>query len=347
MRLVSPLLKHVIYPGLSGTGYFEAASQGPAVLTYHGILPSDYESSDSHIDGNLVTAKAFRLQLEFLKRQYNVIHPEQFHSWLKGEENLPDRAVLLTCDDGLKNCVTEMLPLLQSFNLSCLFFVTGACLDSSPSILWNDELWLWLRTGDGRLSFDIAGKRFYAKTFAHKRSLWWMVVNELSSFDHQRRNELLREIKDQLCSSASRSATCLSTSQQDRFLLLSPFELQQLSKAGMSIGAHTLSHPVLSKCDEASARSEILWCKQRLENFCGKEIWALAFPFGDSKSAGSREYDLAQQAGFACAFLNCEGSAADSDKFALPRVHITCDMRLPEFAAHVSGVHRELQKLFA
>ena len=36
--------------------------------------------------------------------------------------------MLLTCDDGLQNTLTDMLPVLQELGLSCLFFVTGASL---------------------------------------------------------------------------------------------------------------------------------------------------------------------------------------------------------------------------
>jgi hypothetical protein len=76
-------------------------------------------------------------------------------------------------------------------------------------------------------------------------------------------------------------------------------------------------------------------------------MWALAYPFGDLSSVTPREVRMAERAGFQCAFLNAdEGFGTQTSKFALPRVHITAEMTLPEFAAHISGVHRSLQNLF-
>src|SRR4030081_334434 len=126
MRVVSPLLKRVVYPTLSKSGILRVtAGKGVAVLTYHGVRPSGYESLDAGLDGNLVTAENFRRQLRLLKARYNVIAPEDLLAWCEKKFEFPPRAVLLTCDDGLVNQVTGMLPVLQEEGLRCLFFVTA------------------------------------------------------------------------------------------------------------------------------------------------------------------------------------------------------------------------------
>src|SRR5438067_9423407 len=126
MRIISPLLKHVVYPGLSKSGYLRrSATVGPTVITYHGVLPKGYEARDLALDGHLITAEAFTLQLRLLKREYNIIAPEQFLSWIDNKAQLPPRAMLLTCDDGLINSVTDMLPLIHELKVPFLFFITG------------------------------------------------------------------------------------------------------------------------------------------------------------------------------------------------------------------------------
>jgi len=53
---------------------------------------------------------------------------------------------------------------------------------------------------------------------------------------------------------------------------------------------------------------------------------------------------LAEQAGFRCAFMNTGGGfGAKINRFALPRVHVTADMTLFEFEAHISGFYRMLR----
>src|SRR6516164_8890512 len=122
MRLLSPILQRLVYPAMGKVGYFHSRASA-AVITYHGVLPAEYRSTDAFLDNTLVSIDAFRSQLSLLKQHYNVISPELFLEWIHGTEKLPPRAVLLTCDDGLLNNLTVMTPILQEYGLQCLFFV--------------------------------------------------------------------------------------------------------------------------------------------------------------------------------------------------------------------------------
>ena len=74
---------------------------------------------------------------------------------------------------------------------------------------------------------------------------------------------------------------------------------------------------------------------------------ALAYPFGDPASVTGREQEMAERAGFSCAFLNVGGGfGAPMPRYALPRVHVTGEMNLGEFEAHVSGFYRSLRERF-
>jgi peptidoglycan/xylan/chitin deacetylase (PgdA/CDA1 family) len=350
VKLVSPLLKHVVYPGLSKAGYLRrAARTGPAVLTYHGVLPAGYKIVDRGLDGNVVSADSFRCQLRFLQDRYHLISPEEFLLWCEAGHELPPRSVLLTCDDGLRNSLFDMMPILKEFELKCLFFVTGASLSDTPTMLWYEQLYLMFLAGPENFSLDLVEIGLQSDTGRHdKRSLWWQLVRKLSRYDLNRRQTLLERIRMQLGLSERWDAGYREDpARSRRFLVLNRAELQQLAEAGMCIGAHTLSHPMLSQLSPELAWSEILESKHNLEQALGRKISALAYPFGDSSSVTTREVQMAERAGFQCAFLNAGGGfRTQPPKFALPRVHITADMTLAEFDAHISGLHRSLQELF-
>jgi peptidoglycan/xylan/chitin deacetylase (PgdA/CDA1 family) len=349
MRLVSPLLKRVIYPTLSKAGYLRRAARGPAVLTYHGILPAGYKIIDPELDGNLVSADSFRQQLTLIKEQYNVISPKEFGLWCETDRELPPRSVLLTCDDGLRNTLLDMLPILQELDLECLFFVTGASLGQTATMLWYEELYLMFLAVPGSLALELPefGVRAVVSR-RDKRSLWWELVRNLSQYDPNARRTLLERIRMYLKLAVGwdaeyREEPALSR----RFLMLNLAELHELADAGMCIGAHTLSHPVLSQSAPDRVWSEISESKHNLEEALGHEMWALAYPFGDLSSVTRREVQMAERAGFQCAFLNVdEDFGTQTPKFSLPRVHITAEMTLADFAARISGVHRSLQNLF-
>jgi peptidoglycan/xylan/chitin deacetylase (PgdA/CDA1 family) len=350
MKLLSPLLKHVVYPGLSKSGYLNPAPRaGPTVLTYHGVLPAGYKIVDRELDGNLVSEDSFRRQLRFLKDQYNVISPEQFLLWSEAGHELPPRSLLLTCDDGLQNCLFEMLPVLQEFEIKCLFFVTGASLSRAPTMLWYEELHLMFLAAPETFSSKLLALGLQAEASRQEKHLSWRdLIRQFSQYDLDRRKTFLRKLRTQLglseqWDSQYRGDRALSR----RFLVLNEFELHRLAQAGMCIGAHTLSHPILSQSSPEEAWSEISWSKNHLERVVGQRIWALAYPFGDSSSVSSRELQMAKRAGYRAAFFNVGGTMGrQTPKFALPRIHITAAMSLAEFAAHISGFHRSLQELF-
>ncbi len=351
MRLVSPLLKHVIYPGLAKTGYLRRnAGDGPAIVTYHGILPAGYKGIDSALDGALVSAESFRRQLHLLKTRYNIVSPEQFLLWCESKQTLPPRSVLLTCDDGLHNTLTDMLPILQEMDLSCLFFVTGASLIEKASILWYEELYLLFLAAGNSFNLELmdAGLLISVTSPQEKRGKWWDLVKKLSQFDQRRRAEILEQIRQQLRISGDWIQKYVGDPNlRSRFFMLNLVELRQLAAAGMCIGAHTLSHPMLSQASEELAWSEIFEGRRNLEQALDREVWALAYPFGDAGSITQREQEMAKRAGFKCAFLNFDGGlGAKNPLFALPRVHVTTGMGLAEFEAHISGFHRSIRRYF-
>jgi peptidoglycan/xylan/chitin deacetylase (PgdA/CDA1 family) len=350
MRLVSPLLKHVVYPGLSRAGYLRrVAGAGPAVLTYHGVLPAGYKLVDPFLDGNLVSADSFRRQMRFIRKQHTVISPREFLRWCEDGHELPQRSVLLTCDDGLRNSLFDMLPILQEFDLECLFFVTGASLGPTPTMLWYEELYLMFLAAPTSVTLELLEIGLHAQVSQQaKRTSWWDLVTKLSQYDLHRRRTLLARIRMQLGLSEQWDAGYRDDPVlRRRFLMLNLAELHQLCDAGMSIGAHTLSHPMLSQSLQDVAWSEIWECKRNLELTLEQEMWALAYPFGNSSSVTPRELQMAKRAGFKAAFLNAGGGfGTQTPKFALPRIHITADMSLAEFEAHISGFHRSLQELF-
>lgn len=349
MSLVTPLLKRAVYPVLSTTGYFGATSRpGLAVITYHGVLPRGYRPIDSGFDGSLITRETFRQQLQLLKKKYNLITPDQMWAWSQNRFDLPPRAALLTCDDGFRNNLTEMLPILQEEELKCIFFVTGASLSDERTMLWHEDLLLlFLRAGTGEFSLNFEGIKIAGVLGAReqRRSLWWNAVRQLSQIDGVRRDRFLRAAYSYFGIEESLKFYRETYPETERhFCLMTREELRELAAAGMTIGAHTLSHSILAQMPSHLAWSEIADCKTRLETALGREVWALAYPYGDAGSVTPEIVAMAKQAGFAAAFMNLGGGlGVELARHALPRVHVNADMGMAEFEAHASGFYEALR----
>ena len=345
MRIVSPILKNIVYPSLSKAGQFpRSTSADPVVITYHGIFPDGYAPVNDMLDGHLVTRRAFLSQIKLLKSKYNIVSPQEFLAWGRGDADLPPRPVLLTCDDGLLNTLTEMLPLIRDLRLEFLFFVTGESLTEENRILWFEQVYLWLIKTE-RAFLQVPWRTESSLNLAPRHSCWQKIVTELSAYDAGKRTEFLLDIRTQLgISETWEDEYSENLALRRRFYMLNIDELRQLRDAGMTIGAHTLSHPMLSQMSNELAEQEITRSRDSLQAASGERVWALAFPFGNPQAATVRDSRLAAKAGFDFAFMNVEESG---NHFSFPRVHVSHKMGLGEFEAHVSGFHALLRRRFS
>jgi peptidoglycan/xylan/chitin deacetylase (PgdA/CDA1 family) len=340
MRVISPLLKHLVYPGLSKSGYLRwSARGGPSIVTYHGILPEGYAVRDPALDGHLVSAEAFLSQVRFLKSKYDLISPDQFSLWCEGRLELSPRAVLLTCDDGLLNTLTDMLPMARDLDVPILFFVTGGSLVNRSSMLWYEQMCLWLLEAGEKISVLTPWGARRAEGRGQALGLWREMIKKLSALDADARTQTLEDMRTQLGISGDfESDYSRDQATRRRFFMLNLAQLRELADAGMTVGAHTLSHPMLSQMPEDAALQEMSESRTQLEAVLGKAVWALAYPFGNSEAVSAREPKLAKRAGYKCAFMNVEDGRG-CDRFAFPRIHVTSATTTAELEAHVSGFY--------
>jgi hypothetical protein len=239
-----------------------------------------------------------------------------------------------------------MVPVLQEENLSCLFFVLGISARQASQRLWYEDLYLLLLAAPcGTFPFETLGMTVELKERRQRRRVWGDLLKRLSPFAHSERSRFIDAARVQFGLGKEWDAEFRNQeAQRRRFSLLNVDQLRQLADRGMCVGSHTVSHPMLSQQSSELAWKEISESKSTLESALGTQVWAMAYPFGDSISVTSREWQLAEQAGFACAFMNVGGGfGAPLPRFALPRVHVTADMGLAEFEAHVSGFHNALR----
>ena len=262
--------------------------------------------------------------------------------------SLPPRSVLLTCDDALRNTLTEMVPVMLDLGVSGLFFVTGASANEISSMLWYEELYLMLLDASEPVTVSLPEAAVSISSIApdDRHASWWKLVEQLSRFDLEQRRAFLDRIQDQLGLPENwRERFSQDSTLADRFLMLDAAGLRQVAAVGMTIGAHSLSHPVLSCTSEEMAWREISQSRSVIEKALGRPVWAFGYPFGNDATVTDRDLRLAGQAGFRCAFMNVEGELGENtNRFALPRVHVTANMSLSEFEAHVSGFYRLLRK---
>lgn len=100
--------------------------------------------------------------------------------------------------------------------------------------------------------------------------------------------------------------------------------------------SHTRFHPILPRCSDERAVSEIAGSKAELEYKLAKPIYAFAFPNGDYTG---RDVDLVRRAGYECALTVDAGyNSRSTDCFRLRRIAIADNAGNDELVVKASGL---------
>lgn len=221
---------------------------------------------------------------------------------------------VLTFDDGYRDNRDHAAPILARRGAPWTLFVTTDFAEGRGRFWWREiEAAVAASTRVRALGLDLPAETDAQKIQAFEAIYWRLRAGSEAD---------LRRETARLCESVGIDPAALS-----RDACLDWDELAALSRATpeLTLGAHTLTHPMLAKWDEATARREIVESRAILAERLGREVRHLAYPVGDPGSAGAREFALAREAGFATAVTTRPGHLWPDHAqhlHALPRISV-------------------------
>lgn len=274
-----------------------------SILIYHRVRPAHDALRPAEVD-----AARFSAHMRALARTFRVLPLEEAAVRLQNA-TLPSRAACISFDDGYLDNVEVALPILRALSLPATFFIASGFLNGT--LMWNDVIIESVRQAVGpMLDLTTLGLGIYgiATTAARCETLRALVDHAKYLSDPQR--QVFTQRVRELC-----GAEQLPT------LMMSAHDVRRLYDAGMGIGAHTRSHPILTRLSAQAARDEINQGRADLEAIIGTVVNLFAYPNGKPGIDYSAEHvHMIEQTGFLAAVSTSWGSATcRSDRFQLPR----------------------------
>ena len=271
-----------------------------SIVMFHRVLPEPdtLRPFENH-------AELFRQRVRWLATNFSVLTVRDAVRCLR-DNTLPARALCITFDDGYADNADVALPILLDAGVAATFFSTTRYLDGG--MMWNDRLIEAVRCWDAP-HIDL--------------SRWDLPPCSLEGDRFTALNRLLESVKyldyetrDSLSSALLKD----SGSKVDR-LMMPPARLQALCAAGMEVGAHTHSHPIMAKLNNDALREELTLNRQLLQEITGTEISSFAYPNGRADQDFTAAHAaLLRETGFECALTTMPGCAGDlSMPYQIPR----------------------------
>jgi peptidoglycan/xylan/chitin deacetylase (PgdA/CDA1 family) len=211
-------------------------------------------------------AAALERQLRWVKRRFNIV-PLRSIVAAASNGGAVDGWLALTFDDGLRNNVEVAYPLLHRLAIPATFFICPGLIDRAS--------WLWTHEVRRRLARLDAGAR-------RELAAEWGASPELEPFgDWMKRLDLAARRRVEARLREATPGFAPTPGEQADFDLAGWDELKRLDPAIVSIGSHSLTHPILPNTPAAEIETEVRDSRRQLEGRLQRPVEFFAYPNGD------------------------------------------------------------------
>ena len=273
------------------------------ILTYHRVpaVPDALLPDEPH-------AASFSALLDSICATFNVL-PLSEALALRAAGRLPARTVCITFDDGYANNAQVALPILLQHRVRATFYVATGYLNGGR--MWNDSVIEAVRRAPERLDLQDLGLGVHALSgITQRRAAIDKILSALKYRAFEERVAIAAQVAERAGLPAGDE------------LMMSDEQLRLLAAAGMEIGAHTVSHPILARIDPPAAAREIRDSKQTLERITGRVVSSFAYPNGRPGKDYAREHvEIVRAAGYSSAVSTAWGCVTShASAYELPRI---------------------------
>lgn len=263
-KKIAPVLHRLSFVSRNSL-YMARYKHAVRVFMFHGVGGSD------------CPADVFALQMQYLKKHYSVISLKAAVEKVVAQNFYFSNEVVLTFDDGLRNNFTVAYPILLQLGLPATFFVC-------PSLI-ETRVWLWAYEMEQRLltitnfNLSILCKKFSISMNPNNSNDMTVVLEQIiewmKTLDTVYRKSVEAAVRE-LTPDFMPTQTHLSM-----FESMTWDELRSLSPELITIGSHTVSHPILTKLSLDEMRFEIEESKRWLEQSLNRPVEYFCYPNGD------------------------------------------------------------------
>ena len=305
---------------------------GVLVLNYHRIGNGDALPFDRGLWS--ADAQSFQEQLRFCKSQLDIISPDDLQGVISKAKG---RFAIVTFDDGYRDNYESAFKVLKAERAPGTFFVTTGYIDA-PHLPWWDEISWMVRTSQ-RHSVTLSDWFPNPVRFDEpvREKAVRMLLRVYKSLPTSAVERYLDAIAD-----ATGSGRCGTHMGHDFWMTWDM--LREMRSSGMTIGGHTVNHPVLAQAPRETQRDEIMGCAARIEAEMGEPMRYFSYPVGGRHSFDTNTVDCLREAGVRYAFSYYGGISRFRhwEDYDVRRVAVETDLNADCFRSIVT-----LPQLFA
>jgi len=272
----------------------------------------------------------FREQIAFMKSNFNIVTMEQVLEAISTKEKLPEKALLLTFDDGYADNYTVAMPVLEEYGVQGSFFIPGKTFTTHQLLDVNKIHYVLASANIYNLVEDLKkemdyyrGQEFqYASTeelFAKYAVASRFDIKETVFVKQMLQTVLPEKLRNIISSKLFAKYVGITEEQLAYELYMSEEQIRTMKRHGMFIGIHGYDHYWLGNLPVEQMENDISLALDALEEFVDRKQWVMNYPYGNY----NKDVLAYISKKGACLGLTTEVRLADIDKdnpLELPRL---------------------------
>lgn len=234
----------------------------------------------------------FRQQIEFFKNYFNVVTMEQVIDAVEGKSELPEKALLLTFDDGYIDNYTFALPVLEEYGVQGSFFIPGKTFATHQLLDVNKIHYILASANIYELVEDVKKEMDYYRgkeyDFAQTDELFneYAVANRFDVKETIFVKRILQTIlpeklRNIISSNLFEKYVGVSEEQLAYELYMNEEQIRTMKRHGMFIGFHGYNHYWLGNLSPEQMREDVDLALEALDEFIDRKHWVANFPYGN------------------------------------------------------------------
>lgn len=274
-----------------------------AILMYHSVI-EDPLSQEVFLGKIAHSLSQFRAQMELLARRFRPTSLNDIGRFLRGETELPKRAVVVTFDDGYADNHEVAATVLNEVGVPATVYAAVSCVDRK-TLPWPAHLRFCFRRTKKAEWLDFSGKTWTLLSDVGRENAFLHSCDECCKLVGSVQDEYVARIANELD---------IQVPTASGSLMMSYEQMRAFVRQGHIVGSHTMTHPNLAYVDAEAARREMTESKHRLEQELGSAVQHFAYP-GPALSPNWTEQTVAisRDAGYETAVTTVPGLARSGD----------------------------------
>ncbi len=290
----------------------------------------------------------FAEHLSLLAEATSPVSLEELPSRLKNRRRSDRPLSVVTFDDGYADNLEQAAPILARHGVPATVFIAAAAISHKQEFYWDALGRILLRPdlppdlslniGSTEHSWDFSGEAIQDASWDVRRPPGCAAQKaylEIAGLTRNLPPAGREEVLDRLFAWSG-----ISRNPPKRDRTMTEAEICRLTASGLiTVGAHTVNHPVLSVLEPRVQAREIQESRLRLEKIINRPVSTFSYPFGRAQDYSRQTVKLVREEGFRCACSNFAGLASRwTNPFELPRICIQ-DVDGDEFSKMLAGVY--------